>query len=68
MRSNVVRKAMLLVLVLGLSGITGCTKREKYTVGGAAAGAAVGYAVTGRGEGAAIGAGVGGLIGNQMGR
>lgn len=61
--------AMIALLVLGLSGCSGMTTRDKNTAIGAGVGAAAGAVLTGgSGIGTVGGAAVGGIIGNQIGK
>lgn len=56
-------------LVLGLSGCSDLTTRDKNTIIGASIGAAAGAVLTGgSGLGTAGGAAVGGVIGHQIGK
>ena len=60
---------MIALLVLGLSGCSGMTTRDKNTAIGAGVGAAAGAVLTGgSGIGTVGGAAVGGIIGNQIGK
>ena len=61
--------AMIALLVLGLSGCSGMTTRDKNTAIGAGVGAVAGAVLTGgSGLGTVGGAAVGGIIGNQIGK
>lgn len=61
--------AMIALLVLGLSGCSGMTTRDKNTAIGAGVGAAAGAVLTGgSGIGTVGGAAIGGIIGNQIGK
>ena len=60
---------MIALLVLGLSGCSGMTTRDKNTAIGAGVGAAAGAVLTGgSGIGTVGGAAIGGIIGNQIGK
>ena len=61
--------AMIALLVLGLSGCSGMTTRDKNTAIGAGVGAVAGAVLTGgSGIGTVGGAAIGGIIGNQIGK
>lgn len=61
--------AMIALLVLGLSGCSGMTTRDKNTAIGAGIGAVAGAVLTGgSGIGTVGGAAIGGIIGNQVGK
>jgi osmotically inducible lipoprotein OsmB len=55
-------------LLLGLSGCSGMTTQDKYTVGGAAAGGVAGSLLGGGTLGTVGGAAVGGVIGHEVGK
>jgi osmotically inducible lipoprotein OsmB len=56
-------------LILGLSGCSNLTTRDKNTITGAAIGGVAGAVLTGgSGIGTAGGAAIGGVIGHQVGR
>ncbi|MFO7579547.1 glycine zipper 2TM domain-containing protein [Nitrosomonas halophila] len=60
--------AMIIAVMLGLSGCSGMTARDRNTAIGAGAGAVGGAALTGGSAlGTVGGAAVGGVIGNQVG-
>jgi len=61
--------AMVLAIVVGASGCSGMSTRDKSTAIGAGVGAAAGAVITGGGVlGTVGGAAVGGVIGNQLGK
>lgn len=69
---NTIRKSSMTVIavaiLIGTSGCSGMTAREKSTAVGAGVGAAAGAVITGGALGTAAGAAVGGVIGNQLGK
>lgn len=61
--------AIALAVLVGTTGCSGMTPREKSTAIGAGVGAAAGAVVTGGGVlGTVGGAAIGGVIGNQIGK
>lgn len=61
--------AIVLAVLVGTTGCSGMTTREKSTAVGAGVGAAAGAVVTGGGVlGTVGGAAIGGVIGNQIGK
>jgi len=65
---RVIVNSTAVVLILGLSGCSGMTTREKDTAIGAGAGAVAGAVLTGGVIGTGVGAAVGGVIGNEVGK
>jgi len=68
-KSNLTMSVVAASLVLGLSGCSDLTTRDKNTIIGAGIGAAAGAVLTGgSGIGTAGGAAIGGVIGHQVGK
>ena len=58
----------VLISLVAVAALAGCTTAEQTAVGGAAVGAAVGGIATGRLEGAAVGAAAGAVGGYLLGK
>lgn len=68
MVKTIAKIAVISTLVIGLTGCSNMSRKDRGTLLGAGVGAAAGYAATGNGTGAAVGAIGGGYIGRQMSR
>jgi osmotically inducible lipoprotein OsmB len=68
-KNNLSMTVVAVMLVVGLSGCSSMTTRDKNTAIGAGVGAVAGAVLTGgSGVGTVGGAAIGGIIGNQIGR